>query len=70
MGALLGAYPIAVTKRKHVQGHYYEAAASDIDPERQLVTCEYQQPNCSEEARRFTIPYDVLVVAVSFQFAG
>ena len=45
---------------------YYEAAASDIDPERQTVACEYQQPNCSEEARRFTIPYDVLVVAVGF----
>ena len=43
---------------------YYEAAASDIDPERQTVACEYQQPNCSEEARRFTVPYDVLVVAV------
>ena len=43
---------------------YYEAAASDIDPDKQTVSCEYQQPNCSEEARKFTIPYDVLIVAV------
>ena len=54
-----------------VQGEYYEAAATNIDPEAQTVTCMYQKPNCKipEERRQFTVPYDVLVVAVRLSCA-
>ena len=50
-----------------LQGQYYEAECIDIDPVKRTATCQYVKPfrGGDVEGRQFSVPYDVLIVAVS-----
>ena len=54
-----------------LQGNYLEAEAVDVDPVGKTVTCQYSKPFRGQDGaytgRQFSIPYDVLVVAVGLQ---
>lgn len=49
-----------------LQGNYLEARATDVDLEEKKVTCTYAKPftGAQYNERSFSIPYDILVVAV------
>lgn len=51
-----------------MQGNFLEAEARGIDLERKVVNCTYTKPfiGAHFNERSFEVPYDILVVAVSF----
>ena len=54
-----------------LQGNYLEAECVDVDPVGKTITCQYNKPFRGQSdisGRTFNVPYDVLVVAVSFCF--
>lgn len=48
------------------RGQYYEAECIDIDPVKRVATCQYVKPFRGGDVtgRQFSVPYDVLIVAV------
>lgn len=51
-----------------LQGNYFEAAAVDVDHDKRLIRCKFPKEfkgGPEDSTQEFTVPYDVLVFAVS-----
>ena len=53
-----------------LQGNYFEAAAVDVDHDKRLIRCKFPKEfkgGPEDSTQEFTVPYDVLVFAVSLR---